>query len=346
MTTVVVVTCGLPASGKSSLAKWLVSSSCPASILEIGCVEFDKVEDSLVLQQSSVSESATTDYSREIWKKSRAKSMEAFRQTLFQVPANDNTTHAKQQEDPAAAAVTRIIILDDNFHLRSMRREVLRICQEFIVASSLDDTNNPKVYFVTLWVDTPKEICLQRNQTRARKVSPDVIERMSHSLEPPGRDHWEKCYLHIHPGEDGDTTQPSKTTVLDFITHECILQGHEPVAPPPPPVDLEQLEAERRKTRENWLQIWDQRLRTWVGKVPQISRNDTNQANKARKQVLQRLRQYLQQQQRQTDVEELPDGSQISEWFLAAMKVSWSEDQVQAFHTAVLQEVVEDAIQK
>ena len=345
--TVVVLLCGLPGSGKSTLSRQLVSAcqkNSNGNIVNVTSIEYDGVEADLLQQQaandkigpSSVAENEAASFTREIWKKSRLKSMDMLRESLS----------TQQQEktlvisEETSQSTTNIIIMDDNFHLRSMRRDVYRICQEVVVSSH----GQQKIHFVTLWLDVPKEICLERNQQRDRIVPDEVVLKMSETLEPPGKESFERCYKRIsdHPStfeEDNNIIMSSDiASIYDFVTREC-LEQYEPVPLPPPPIDLEQLEEERRKTRESWLHTWDQQLRSWVGIVAQISRKDTGNANKARKELLQILRQQVQQKNGGDGCEDtaLPGTLEIADQFLILMGTQklWTEEQETQFHTAV-----------
>lgn len=300
--TVVALLCGLPASGKSTLAKWLVANNNNASTRTTH-IEYDQVEDD-ILATTREDES----YARDVWKQSRSKSIQLFREQLLLV--------TKEEDD----TTTRIILMDDNFHLRSMRREVYRLCQDFVQSQPQEI-----VYFMVLWLDTPPKVCLERNQNRPRPVPEQVVDRMSTTLEPPGKEPWEQCFLRIQnlPQDNIDASELQE--VLQFLTRH---ETHTPVPPPPPPIDPERLEEERRKTRESWLHGWDQRLRKWVGLVAQVSRRDTGQANKARKALLVKLREV------QQGNEDLPSLEQVLSWFLEEMKVSWSNAQTEQFRTA------------
>ena len=339
--TIVALLCGLPGSGKSTLAEQLTSSCCQCKqddrITDVVHIEYDEVEadlwstlsdqkskdDTRKAASPSVDEESTC--TREIWKRSRTKSLDVLRTTL------------KEQQEKISASEnrssTKLILMDDNFHLRSMRREVYRICQDSVVSAD----SRHKIYFVILWLDIPRKVCLERNQRRDRSVPDDVVRRMSETLEPPGKESFEHCFKRIVDfgpmgGNDtSDMTDITKSPIFDFVTKEC-MEHYMPVPPPPPPIDLEQLEEERRKTRESWLHIWDQRLRSWVGQVAQISRKDTGNANKARKKLLQTLRQEVQQA---GDPTELPDMSQISDRFLTTMGAQWSDEQREKFHKAI-----------
>jgi tRNA uridine 5-carbamoylmethylation protein Kti12 len=358
-TTTVVLLCGLPGSGKSSLAKWLVAR-CKGPTTDVCHVEYDAVEGELLLYYEQAimtaskngvnnskdhkevdgsddypkstkkyfdpkknNDDAETDFSREIWKRSRSRSLEVL---------NEHLESPQQKQH-------KIIIMDDNFHLRSMRREIYKLCQDRQIVA--DETPCKSIYFLILWLDVSKECCLERNQQRERQVPAEVVERMSGTLEPPGKEHWEQYYLKLQDvpvfldnadskKQQQDATDLTAERILEFITVDCQTNKISPVPPPPPPIDLEQLEEERRKTRESWLHSWDQRLRSWVGAVAKVSRRDTPKANKARKQLLQRLRQEQQDQHN-----EVPTNSQIATWFLEELSVQWTEDVTERFHREI-----------
>ena len=72
----------------------------------------------------------------------------------------------------------KIIIMDDNFHLRSMRRDVYKVCQNFIVnnnhhnnehsrsSSTCVSSNSFSIGLVLIHVDIPYEQCIQNNERR------------------------------------------------------------------------------------------------------------------------------------------------------------------------------------
>jgi hypothetical protein len=105
---------------------------------------------------------------------------------------------------------------------------------------------------------------------------------MSITLQPPGKESWEH---ESNPSSPWNMEQHN-AVIFYFVTRTCMKEYPPIVAPPPPLVEEQQvlvvLEEERRKTRESWLHSWDQRLRSWIGMVAQLSRKDTGAANKAR----------------------------------------------------------------
>jgi len=248
----VLLLCGLPGCGKSSLARMLKERNDRTSLFDrILHIEYDSVARGLQEQQQSTTianderEEVFNEESLEAWRSSRKVALEQLNQELESHFNNDKTPPPRL-----------LIIMDDNFHLRSMRKNVHVICQAHA---------NKPLHFCILWLDIPLDTCLKQNRQRSSsgRVPDNVIQNMA--LEPP---------------------DPQKAS----REQGCILKQSQAVLPPPPPVDPQVLERERQKTRESLLHTYDGYLRAWVGTVAQIRRSDTGKANAARKDILQRLR--------------------------------------------------------
>mmetsp|Transcript_29692 Transcript_29692/g.43886 ORF Transcript_29692/g.43886 Transcript_29692/m.43886 type:complete len:293 (+) Transcript_29692:606-1484(+) len=250
MTTVLLLV-GLPGSGKSFLARRLCELVDTSTSIH---VEYDKVAESL----------SKTNDDLAAWRKSRGLALEMFE------------SHLDKK--------TELIIMDDNMHLRSMRKGIYRQCQERV-------HNGSSVYFGIIVVNTPLSVCLERNQTRDadRFVPVDVIQNMSNTMEPPDpqKASWEANHIRI----GGTSNDASLEASRDWITS---LQDN-PVPSPPPEVDQELLEQERQSTRKCLLHQYDMSMRKWVGIVAKIAMGkEVNakvaSANRARKELLVELR--------------------------------------------------------
>jgi tRNA uridine 5-carbamoylmethylation protein Kti12 len=232
----VVLLCGLPASGKSSLA-----SKLKDQIENLAHIEYDVLEQQLLAASSNDSE----EWKREAWNQARLLALQELE------------THLGTAEI--------VCILDDNFHLRGMRKQIHRLLLGY------DD-----VHFGILWMCTPVEICIERNQTRPDKVPEEVIQKLNATMELP-RVAWEVNWLKV-------SVETPVDNIVKFIT-EC-----------PPIIELEEerdpelIEADRLQTLQNQRIILDQRLRTWVGQVAKFDKKLAKNANAARKEVLARLK--------------------------------------------------------
>jgi tRNA uridine 5-carbamoylmethylation protein Kti12 len=237
--TTVILFGGLPASGKSTLARRLVKEYEG----RVNHLEYDALEDSIVAQQ-------TEEERREAWNEARQV---AIQQLEDHFTNNDEAT----ADDDVAR---RLILMDDNFHLRGMRKQIHRIL-----------LNHKPVNFGIIWMQTPMQTCLERNRQRERQIPVHVFEKMSQAMEPP-RIAWENSWIEV--GEDA-----SFGNVLSFV-EAC------PEIVDLPEVNEEQQEADRQVTAQSQSHNWDKLVRGWVGKVAEYDKTLARAANDARKGVL------------------------------------------------------------
>lgn len=290
----VLLLCGLPGCGKSSLARELKESSTLFD--RVVHIEYDDVAHEIQLQQCTTCNAFNSD-SLGAWRSSRNIALDRLDQELGR--------HFFQEDNTPASRL--LIIMDDNFHLRSMRKNVYQICQSHA---------NANMYFCILWLDTPLQVCLDRNRQRPQKsrVPDETILKMSLEVPDPVKASWEQGWVHF--------TNNSNT-----ISIEQIMENSQVVHPPPPPVDPEILEAERRKTRESLLHTYDGYMRGWVSAVAQMHRSDAGPANKARKDILQKLR---------NQKDNIASPASVMEWFVGHVcSSSWTSDEIEVLKTAM-----------
>lgn len=213
----------------------------------------------------------------EAWRQSRINALHKLKDTLQSHFTSDVFTDK-----------SLLVVMDDNFHLKSMRREMFRACQE------VSADHNSTIGFVTLFVSTPLEVCIERNKQRQGKhrVPDAVIQKMAAIIEPPDPSKtygsFEKIYLTMNNHDRADDE------VLEQI-HKCMKESLSSPIPPKHEVSAEeiaQLESEKARQRENTLncelQRLDQLLRKLVGAVGRVDKSKTKLANEARKQILDR----------------------------------------------------------
>lgn len=228
---------GLPASGKSTLARRLVEWFGQGVIH----LEYDELEDDIIQQKIE-------EERREAWNQARKVALNKLEMYLQKLKSNE--------ESPS------IFLLDDNFHLRGMRKQIHRLL-----------LNHKPLHFGIIWMRTPLDVCLERNQRRERKIPLDVFEKMNQAMEAP-RAAWEDYYIEV----DNDT---SFETIVSFV-QAC----PEIVDLPSETVDEQQQQADRQRTMQNANHNWDKLLRTWVGKVAKYDKKLAQNANEARKDVM------------------------------------------------------------
>jgi tRNA uridine 5-carbamoylmethylation protein Kti12 len=285
----VIVLCGLPASGKSCLAKRLQQhlqsnaddqeeddrlelsptpkrkrSLCSTCHL----IEYDAVQESLLADDS------IADDELKAWRKTRQVALQSLQDVL-----------AKRKDE----AMSSVVLLDDNFHLSSMRKQIYQTCQRAVAAKA--DSTNLSLYFGIVHVDTPAAVCLQRNRQRARAVPDKVISNMASTLEPPltssTSSYWEQTVLAVN-GVSSNVDH-AMHQVLAFV--ETLSQSTAPVPPPiDPAVEQERLRAERQSTASSMTHSLDQQLRQLVGIVARFRPEAAAFANQMRRVALSGLK--------------------------------------------------------
>ncbi|KAL3767947.1 hypothetical protein ACHAW5_006868 [Stephanodiscus triporus] len=217
------------------------------------------------------------------WRKGRVTALEKLKKTL--------ATHFSG----GGNASTSLIILDDNFHLRSMRREIYRSCQEIIKMYP-----RAKIGFSVLYFRTPLEVCVQRNYLRSGKdrVPLDVINRMASVLEPPDETKSSASFERFHASIDNADDIVDNMKERKKI-HECLrLSLQSPILPKNElsHEQISQLEHDRIRERDKTLkceiQRIDQLLRKLVGAVGGVEKKRSREANEIRKLMLEMIRQH------------------------------------------------------
>ena len=277
----VVLLAGLPASGKSTLARKLLQrfnendrvDKLPegdTKIQRLIHIEYDDLEDNLL---SSIATEGTEidkstdevgDQRREAWNQARqhaVQQLEGELQKIIGASSNETSTSVKTDT---------IILMDDNFHLRGMRKQIHRLL-----------LNYRPIRFGILHLETPLEVCLEQNRTRSgrRRIPFEVIEKMSSSFEPP-RVSWEVSSTMTIP-DVPETGEDAFEEIAKFV-QDC----PEIVDLPNEEIDLEQQASDRAKTRENEMHGLDKLLRSYVGKVAKFDKSLARNANTARKTIM------------------------------------------------------------
>jgi tRNA uridine 5-carbamoylmethylation protein Kti12 len=289
---VVLLLCGLPASGKSSLAKQVreqvqQSSNHDNHFCTNYCchlIEYDALQESLTDNETDILEA---------WRQTRGVALQDFQKVL---------TECVEVESHETSS---LVILDDNFHLPSMRKQVYQTCQRVVAGHrnehgepSHDNNSSVEIYFGIVYVDTPVALCLERNQhrQRAQSVVPDeVICKMQDTMQPPPvpNTFWEQpaAVLSIDGSHDSDVTTVQR--VLDFAATLC--QQQESRVPPPvdPAIEQARLAAARKRTATSTAHSTDQSLRQLVKVVAQFRPAAASHANRIRQACLHRAKKDL-----------------------------------------------------
>ena len=270
----VILLCGLPGSGKSTLARKIKSkleqpldteNQIPTSVVH---TEYDALEDELLLiassnddndQQQQLQQEEDSEMRLEAWKQARSVALSEL-ETKIEEWIRDGDVTTKS---------SLMILMDDNYHLRGMRKQVHRLLLK-----------HRPIKFGLLWIETSLEDCIQRNRKRERKIPEHVITNMATSFEPP-RAAWERNYIKIEGGADADVKK-----VMDFLS-ECseIVDLPEDVV-----IDPKQQAEDRALTQSNQRHQFDKSLRSWVGLTAKYNKRLARSANESRKSLIEGLK--------------------------------------------------------
>ena len=183
--------CGLPGSGKTTLSRQLAhtmrTNGIPTEVLR-----FDLHE------KKAYERSKTSKFEPESWKSAREACFRALRDVMDE----------DEEEEEEERKRHRCVILDDTMHYKSMRREAYRYAREFRAA------------FVVVHVDVDEKECWERNSRRedgdVLKVPREAFERLKAAFDAPGKggydadEAFDKNYLVVKPPQKGSGNSDEK----------------------------------------------------------------------------------------------------------------------------------------
>ncbi|CAB1344020.1 unnamed protein product [Coregonus sp. 'balchen'] len=200
------VLCGLPAAGKSTLAR-AVNSHTVERGWRSAVISYDDLipDDAFNVKEVEDEEDMTRPQTQTKWKLHRQAVLQCVEQFLQSPTELGQLTPNAYQIDqrrlassPSRRSGLRdaypspldgpppppplVILLDDNFYYPSMRYEVYQLARKHSVG------------FCQVYVQCPVEACVRRNQLRPQPLPSDVIVEMAKRMEPPNprRNPWEQ----------------------------------------------------------------------------------------------------------------------------------------------------------
>ncbi len=375
---VVLLVCGLPGCGKTTLIKALVhkyhskdanddddddDDDSTKANTHIHTIEYDNLQEGIILQQqqqqqqqqlnrnadttisdhgdeeeadpTSPPPSSLSNLLLQSWRQTRVVAMQRLDQVVRQIVSDTDTTtndrrHPQQQR--------HVILCDDNFYLRSMRKQIYRrtcavVHDDHHLHQNDATTNVPAaaVYFGTIYLETCVETCRQRNRQRRDEapskgshrfmvVTDDTIQRMQERFEvpvgvaPPTR--WDHAVLTI-PTATGPSTQSQIRVVEEWIQqtlHPTTTNDSDDNdidagsvlyrIPPPHHIDDDDIQEEQQQMQNDRHRA-DVFWRQCVSVVAQCfaSSSKIQLANQVRKFCIQQLQQQQQQELSDYDVD-------------------------------------------
>ncbi|NXJ06487.1 PSTK kinase, partial [Odontophorus gujanensis] len=201
---VLCVLCGLPAAGKSTLARALRRQLPLRQGWDCALLAYDDLipQEERERGEPSVGEPPSAAPQDSAWKRRRRellRHLERLLRALRSGPAPAGpappswgrflSRFAEQGLLPGRGggpgARPLCLVLDDNFYYRSMRYEVFQLARKYSLG------------FCQLFLECPLELCLHRNRLRGRPVPEGTVRRMAQRMEAPEpeKNPWERHSL-------------------------------------------------------------------------------------------------------------------------------------------------------
>uniref|UniRef100_H3CM67 Phosphoseryl-tRNA kinase n=1 Tax=Tetraodon nigroviridis TaxID=99883 RepID=H3CM67_TETNG len=258
------VFCGLPAAGKSTLARDVLRTA----LLEgwrSAVVAYDNLIPDYAFRAKVIDDGVNLQESHTEWKSHRRAVLQCIDQFWgeargsVQLPDSCQINRAAWErcvqglpQVGAADGLSQeplVFLMDDNFYYSSMRYEVYQLARKYSLG------------FCQVYLHCDLESCISRNERRSEPVLPKVIREMEMRLEPPNpeKNFWEKNSISL--SSSGVLSTFSSQRVMELISTALC----DPLSPVKD--NTEQSEADRLRCATNVLHQADQACRRLISEA-------------------------------------------------------------------------------
>ncbi|CAL8282438.1 unnamed protein product [Merluccius merluccius] len=262
------VLCGLPAAGKSSLARTVAVMAATRG-WRVAVIHYDDLVPESAFRMKALEDESQAQTE---WQLSRRSLLRAVERLLRDPDAASDPPDGQRIDgaawrrcvrvlleqrgggggstEAAAAAEPVVLLLDDNFYYPSMRYEVYRLARKCSVG------------FCQVFVDCCVEACTSRNQRRPDPLPTGLIVEMAKRLEAPNpqKNAWEKNSITLN--NSGCLSETDLQRWMELMTHAV----HNPLVQVQED-DTEQKEADRLRCAISVVHQADQACRRLVSAV-------------------------------------------------------------------------------
>ncbi|XP_068593017.1 L-seryl-tRNA(Sec) kinase [Cebidichthys violaceus] len=267
--------CGLPAAGKSTLARDVLSTAAQRG-WRASVVPYDDLIPEQAFQTRVVAaDGIKREEMHTEWKLHRQAVLRCVEQflenpeVLAELPVNCRVDRAAWERciqallQPGALDGSRqadqaplLFLLDDNFYYPSMRYEVYQLARKHSLG------------FCQVYLQCDLESCISRNQTRPEPIPTEVILEMVKRLECPNpqKNSWETNSISLHA--TGDSSKSDVQRVMELISSSL----SSPLSPPED--DTERKEADRLKCATSVVHQTDRACRRHISEAMQTAREN------------------------------------------------------------------------
>lgn len=267
------VLCGLPAAGKSTLARKVLSIAAEHG-WRAGVVTYDDLIPKHAFQTRVVEDGVKLQEMHTEWKLHRQAVLLCIEQFLensqvvtelasscqINIAAWERCIRALQQPEALdlsqADQAPLLFLLDDNFYYPSMRYEVYQLARKYSLG------------FCQVYLHCDLESCISRNQSRSEPIPTEVIPEMVKRLESPNpqKNSWETNSISLNTTENLSKTDIQR--VMEVISSA--------LSNPLNPLEdnTEQKEADRLKCATSVVHQADQACRRLISEAMKTAREN------------------------------------------------------------------------